>query len=115
MVAARRRRASFVHSTRRRDANDNLACSGAEGQRASKNQSDQSLKNHNNALPFLCVKIELPSSSSSKGVIDEQQRYRAENRHEETVEVKPAHAGGSKQVEHPTTGKSADNPQQDVE
>jgi hypothetical protein len=56
-----------------------------------------------------------PSSSPSEGVIENQQDHRADNRHEETIEVESAYARGSKDVEQPATGKSADNTQQDVE
>src|ERR1017187_8976140 len=56
-----------------------------------------------------------PSSSPSEGVIENQQAHRADNRHEETIEVESAYARGSKDVEQPATGKSADNTHQDVE
>jgi hypothetical protein len=48
-------------------------------------------------------------------VIDNQQNHGPDYRHEETVEVESGYARGSKGVEQPSTGKSADNAQQDVE
>jgi len=47
VVAAGRRRPPLDQDTRRRNANHNLGCRGAEGQRARKNQTHQSLENHN--------------------------------------------------------------------
>ena len=51
MVAARPRAPPLDHHARWRDANHNLACHSAEGQRACKNQSDHSLKNHRGHSP----------------------------------------------------------------
>ena len=48
-------------------------------------------------------------------MIENQQNHRADNRHEQTVEVESAYTTSSKDVEQPATSKSADNTQQDVE
>lgn len=48
-------------------------------------------------------------------MIDNQQNHRADNCHEEAVEVESAYARSPKDVEQPTASKSADNSQQDVE
>jgi hypothetical protein len=70
--------------------------------------------------PFLSTKTNpaagaLPGSSPPEGVIENQQNHRSDNRHEETVKVESGYARGSKDMEQPATGKSADNAQQDVE
>jgi len=58
----------------------------------------------------------LPGSSPSEGgVIENQQNHRADNGHEETVEVQAIDARGSKDVEEPAASQSADNTQQDIE
>jgi hypothetical protein len=56
MVTAGRRRPLFDYNTGWRDLNHNIGRHGAEGQRACKNQSDQSLKNHN-TLSFLSIDL----------------------------------------------------------
>jgi hypothetical protein len=120
IAGAGRHSPSFDYSRGWRDANYNIGRRGTEGQSACKNQSDQSFGNHKTVLLFLATKLRsnpsaLPSSSPSKGVIDNQENHRADNRHEKTVEVKSAYAGCSKDMKQPAAGKSADNTQQNVE
>jgi hypothetical protein len=81
MVTAGRRRPFLDFNARGRNANHNIGRRGAEGQRAYKNQSDQSLKNHN-TLSFFSTKLRTnpakglrPSSSPSEGVIENQLDY----------------------------------------
>ncbi len=53
MVAAGPGRPPFDYSMRWRDANHNFGRRSAEGQRACKNQSDQSRQNHSTLFLFL--------------------------------------------------------------
>ena len=50
----------------------------------------------------------------SDGVISNQKGDRADNRHEETVQVESVHTGGSEEAEQPASHQRADNSQQDV-
>jgi hypothetical protein len=88
IFTAGRRPPPFDYSMGWPDANHNIARRSAEGQRARKNQSDQSRQNHSTL--FLLLKpanefqhqVRLPSSPPPKGVVENQQNYGAENRHE---------------------------------
>jgi hypothetical protein len=89
---------------------DNLTRGGVERQRAQEDDTDQSLAYHD-PISFCQLRNEavLPDSSSSEGVIDNQQNHGPDNRDEKTIEVKAADAASSENVEKPSAGKSADN------
>jgi hypothetical protein len=57
----------------------------------------------------------LKSSSPSDGVIENEQNDGADNRHQETVEVKSTDTMTAKDVEQPAAKKGPHNSQQDVE
>jgi len=88
VVAAGRRRPPLDQDTRRRNANHNLGRRGAEGQRARKNHTHQSLENHNI----------LPSSIAGRTRRRFSARVRRSPKSEAGQEARPS--GDKKRIDH---------------